>query len=201
MSHVARMNVSCRMYEWVMSHIWMSHVARPHSQLCQQGCVWKCVLSYIWMSHGPGYEWIMSHIWMSHVARMNESCRTYDWVMSHVRISHVARMNESCRTYEWVTSHVWMSHVARMNEKRCSTGTRTTSNGCVSESGWGMSHMNVFHIYFIQQMCVRSGWGMFLMNEACFIWMWFKSISSNRWVSDILWQSLCVFYFVDKVAE
>ena len=50
---------SCHAYEWVMSHIWMSHV--PHvNESCQ-----KC-------------EWVMSHTWRSHVTYMNESCHTYE---------------------------------------------------------------------------------------------------------------------------
>jgi len=74
MSHIW-MNVSCLIYEWVMSHIWMTHV----------------------------YQKAMSHIWMSHVSHMNESCliyewlmRTkkscliYEWVMSHIWMSRVS---------------------------------------------------------------------------------------------------------------
>jgi len=56
---VTRMNESCHTYEWVMSHIWISHA------------------THTWMSHDTYvnesrhiYEWIMSHIWMSRVMHM-----------------------------------------------------------------------------------------------------------------------------------
>jgi len=50
---------------WVMSHIWMSHVTHMNDS-CHT------------------YERVMSHIWTSHVTHMNESCHTYEWVMSHI---------------------------------------------------------------------------------------------------------------------
>jgi len=60
------MNESCRTYEWVMSHIWMSHIEHMNES-CR---------TYEWMSH-------VTHV-MSHVAHLNESCRTYEWVTSHI---------------------------------------------------------------------------------------------------------------------
>ena len=74
---------SSYIYDWVMSHILMSHV--PYMN---ESC--------------PIYEWIMSHIWMSHVPYINESCPIYEWVMSHIWMSYVPYMNESCPIYEWV---------------------------------------------------------------------------------------------------
>jgi len=46
---------SCHMYEWVMSHMWVSYVKYMNE---------SCLM----------YEWGMSHAKMSHVTRMNESC-------------------------------------------------------------------------------------------------------------------------------
>jgi len=42
MSHVTHTNESCHTYEWVMSHIWMSHVTRMMNESCHtRGCaVW-----------------------------------------------------------------------------------------------------------------------------------------------------------------
>jgi len=71
----------CDTYEWVMSHIWVSHVTHMNES-CHT------------------YEWVMSHIWMSHVTHMNESCHTYEWVMSHIWMSHVTHMSE-----------IWVSHI------------------------------------------------------------------------------------------
>ena len=84
-------------YEWIMAHIWMSHVTHM-----EESC--------------HTYGWVMSHIWMSHVTHMEESCHTYGWVMSHIWMSYVTHMDESCHTYGWVMSHMWMSHVTHMND-------------------------------------------------------------------------------------
>ena len=107
------------MYEWVMSHIWMSHVTHMNES-CH---TYEWVMSHIWMSHvthrnesSHTYEWVMSHICISHVTHMNESCHTYECVKSHVWMSQVTHMNESCHTYEWVMLHIWMSHVTHTNK-------------------------------------------------------------------------------------
>ena len=112
-------NESCHTYRWVMSHIWMSHVARMNES-CH---VYMWVLSHIWMNHVTyvnesccTYGWGMSRIWMRHVARMDESCHVYEWVMTQVLMSYVTYVNETCHTYAWVMSRIWMSHVARMDE-------------------------------------------------------------------------------------
>jgi len=96
-SLVTHMNTSWHTYEWVMTHIWMSHGTHMNE-------------SY------HTYEWVTSHIWMSHVTHMNESCHTYEWVMAHIWMSHGTHMNESCDTYEWDTWHIWMSPVTHMDE-------------------------------------------------------------------------------------
>ena len=51
----------CHAYEWIVSHMWMSHVTQMNES-----------------SHT--YERVKSHIWMSHVTQTNESCHTYEWV-------------------------------------------------------------------------------------------------------------------------
>ena len=117
MSHVTHMNESCHtyecvmshVYEWVMSHIWMSRITRMNE-------------SY------HTYGWVMSHIWMSHVRHTNESYHTYELVTLHVwssqrrdetpgisqitpreaRVSWMTQatdMDVSCHTCKWVMSH------------------------------------------------------------------------------------------------
>ena len=163
------MNESCHTCEWVMSHIWMSHVTHMNES-CHT------------------YEWVMSHVWISHVTHMNESCHTvqigsqtpsdgyksrhtYEWVMWHVWMSHVTHMNksqhmrtrvlsqhkasthavqtgsttlsdwyESCHTYGWIMSHIWMSHVTPMNES-CHT------------YEWVMSHLLMSHVTRMNESC------------------------------------------------
>ena len=119
------MNESCHIYEWVISHAWMSHVIHMNES-CHT------------------YEWVMSHIWMSHVAHMNESCRTYEWVTSHMSTSNVTLMSHithiwmSCCTCQWVISHIWLSHVTHMNES-CHVCQRVTLYiwmSHVTRTGW-----------------------------------------------------------------
>ena len=170
--------VACHIYEWVTSHIWMSH-ATHMNESCHT------------------YEWVMSHIWMSHVTHMNESRHTYEWVTSHIWMRHVTHMNEACHTYEWVTWHIL--------DQRCqSEGTSLLclkmshmkkSRPAVKEShisnGWAMSLRNEScpiwrshvpqrrshvpydgscHTYPITD-ANRSLWRNHRWNESCPIWM------------------------------
>ena len=79
-THVAHAKESCLMYEWVMSHVWMSHVPLTgHSYVAggvrtlgvkhmnELSSIFKCVTSHTWMSH-------VTHIQMSRVTHTNESC-------------------------------------------------------------------------------------------------------------------------------
>ena len=72
-------------YEWVMSHIWMSHVLHVYE---------SCLTD----------EWVMSRIWMSHVTHMNNSChagrrRPRKLPRHTYEQFHAAHMKESCLTY------------------------------------------------------------------------------------------------------
>jgi len=98
-------NGLCHTYEWVMSHIWMSHVFHMNES-------WH---TYEWVTlhvceSCHTYEWVMSHIWMSHVFHMNESWHTYEWVTLHV-CSHAKHINQPCHTYEWVMPQICMGNV------------------------------------------------------------------------------------------
>ena len=93
MGHAA----SCLTYEWVMSHIWTSHVTHMNE---------SCLT----------YEWVMSHIWMSRVSHMNRSCRTYECVTTHIWMSHVLHTSESCLTYKRVVFHITMHHVSILQD-------------------------------------------------------------------------------------
>ena len=118
MSHVtckwvnSTMNKPCHTCEWVMSHIWISHVTHMNES-CHT------------------YEWVMSHI--------NESCHNNDKAMSRMHellqdddcvvLTHTRVTLAKCvvilmtvvkwlyLTYEWVmsrvngTCHMWLSHV------------------------------------------------------------------------------------------
>jgi hypothetical protein len=107
MSHVSRVNESCHTYEWVMSHVWMSQVTHMNE----------------WFH---AYEWVVPHLRMSRkrqerdpnkMSKETQICtKRYGWVMSRIWISRATSTNESRHAYEWVVSHIWMSRVAHMNE-------------------------------------------------------------------------------------
>jgi len=89
---------SCHTYEWVMSHLWMSHVT--HMQESRRT---------ICMSHGAPYEWVMSqniyeshrtlYIFMSFVTQ-------YVWVMSHnTNVSRQTICMSHGTPYECVTRY------------------------------------------------------------------------------------------------
>jgi len=88
---VIHMNESCHTYDWVMPHVWMSHITHMN-----ESC--------------NAYEGVMSRIWMSHVTHINVSCLSYEWVMPH--------MNESCHKYEWVMSQSERKEAKEASQRR-----------------------------------------------------------------------------------
>ena len=76
---------SCHTYEWVMSHIWMSHV----THVPQWYPLRAVRRNHIWLHR----TFLMSNIRMSHVTHMR---------------SHVSHTPKSCHTYEWVLSHTYL---------------------------------------------------------------------------------------------
>ena len=145
-SSITHMNESRHAYEWVMSHIWTSHVTHErvtwliHLFLCW---CWVLHLSHTrWlicmcdMTHS--YVWHDSFIcvtWLIHMCDMTHLSRTWTCDMTHPSITHIwirdeepSVMNESrvtwlihlSHTYEWEMKNPasWMSHVSRMNESR-----------------------------------------------------------------------------------
>jgi len=83
------MNVSCHLYERVMSH------SKEHIRMSHGTCEWvmaneswhrcECVrkLTHDGSCYASTFKRITSHIRMSHGAHTNESCHTYGWVMAH----------------------------------------------------------------------------------------------------------------------
>ena len=129
---------SCHTCEWVMSHVWVSHVTHViqscdtyksvrvsstvldldrssgrNSSSGQNFCGSSLVLWRIHAlsCHRPG----ITH--MSHVAGVNESCHTYELSSCHTHQGAVIPRRQVSPM--WVMSHVsqtWMSHFTRVNE-------------------------------------------------------------------------------------
>jgi len=128
------LNHVCHTCEWIMSHIWTSHVTYLNQPCHISKRVMSQIMSHFWKSHVTHLneschisEQIMSHIWMRHVTHLNASwhtgsarkavyqqrllhpqilCNTSEWVMSHIWMHPY--LNESYHTSEWVMSHIWM---------------------------------------------------------------------------------------------
>jgi len=81
-----------------MSHIPMSH--DTHVNESRHTCEW--VMSHMWTSHVT-HERVMTQISTSHVTHMNESRHASKWVTSHIWMSHGTHINKSWHTYGWVT--------------------------------------------------------------------------------------------------
>ena len=127
---IRNINESCHTYEWVMSHIWMSHVTHMNES-CHT------------------YEWVMSHIWMSHVSYQSHqeyqcSCHTYEschtlWESCYTHESCVCvRFIIQLHWYEAVwhdsfTSVICMpwSHVTYVNESCHTSSYQFTSVICM----------------------------------------------------------------------
>ena len=98
MGHLRRsVSETCQTCEWVLSHIWMSHVTHMNES-CHT------------------YEWVMSHIWMSHVT--NDSSRdpfvTHSWLIHDSFVTHSWLTCDSPVTHPWLNyDSLWMSHLRR----------------------------------------------------------------------------------------
>jgi len=132
MTHVTRMNESCHIYEWHVSHIQrVISKAVKHQTHMRRGIrihvyMYICIHVYIYISH----EWLISHIWMmcvTHTARHQqshqssdayESRNTYSCIHAYIyyvytyisyeqhmlliRMTQVTNMKDMCLTMGWL---------------------------------------------------------------------------------------------------
>jgi len=82
--HVALVNTSHRIYEWVMVYIWMRYVIHIKGTWAQHALSNTLFVAY--SSNGCTYEYVKSHVWMCYDTHMNGSCHTYEWVMAKKRV-------------------------------------------------------------------------------------------------------------------
>ena len=95
-------------YEWVMSHIWMSHVTHMNES-CHTHMNESCHTC----------EWVMSHIWMSHA--LTSSIRTHTRTHTHVHThTHDRLWRRICQSCVWRrckgdwTRRVWVMPALRI---------------------------------------------------------------------------------------
>ena len=195
--NVTHMDPSRHIFEWVMSHVWMSCVAHMN-ELCHTYPVHMCDMTHLYLWHScvrwctmlvVGHtctvdskacdcwgwtrlihrEWFMPHIWMSHVTRMNASWHTYECVKWHTWVSHVTRMNASCDMYEWV-----MSHMRVLNKNAsCHMYDRV------------MSHEEISRVTHMNESCHTYEWVCWARTSHDVSWHELHNwILSHTWMSD-----------------
>jgi len=70
-------------YEWIMSHIWMSHVTHMNEPLKHMDVSYHTCAPATQSHISTCNTWVMSHTCTCDTL-LNESCYTYEWVMSHM---------------------------------------------------------------------------------------------------------------------
>jgi len=116
------MNESCHTYEWVMSHIWMSHITHT-DELCH-----TC-------------KWIASNIRMDHITHINGSCHRYEWVMLHI-----CTLSVESNALVWMKlSHLWVTSYIQIPYSFYSVCSNTLL--ILQWMLWGMSQKPHFMTY------------------------------------------------------
>ena len=159
------MNESCHTYEWVMSHIWMSHVTHMN-----ESC-------HIYMNEScHTYEWVSSQKWnMAH----------RDIITPQSAMSHGTHMHDPWRTYARVISHAWMSHITHMNESQESHHTNEKwqiAMFSLRSLQWVMAHTrmrDVTYEYVISKALMSHNTR---MNESYYMHEW---VISYTWMSHV----------------
>jgi len=157
-------NESCHAYEWVMSHIRMSHVAHM-----KEPCHTYDSASFLF----GGYCGL---IWMRHVTHTNEACHTHEWGMCKrvcTRTYTCIRTytNEACHTHEWGMSHAWMRHVTHMNENI------THTNEVSHAHDWAISHVALWMMANLQRNSTTTK---FFAQRYIVVWVLKKMIRFRR---------------------
>jgi len=133
MRHGAHMNESPHIYEWVRTHLWISHMThmRVRVTLIHLNCRQQ-VAHTTRTTH---------HTHTSHGAHMNETCHTYEWGRTQLWISHTARMrvrvthiNTNCRQQ--------VAHTTRTTQHntQISHGAHQTSHDTHENESWRTNH-------------------------------------------------------------
>ena len=173
MGHVTHKNQSWNMYEWVVSHVLMSHdmpetygvatvsrIDKITGLFCRkmfllQGSFAKETYNFIDSTNQSHpiprtiyIESVMSHIRMSRGTCMSESCHTW---MSH----EIPQTWPEPSTLNHIMSHVWMSRVACMSESRYTYGWAMACQRRIRNRLQQTSH--VTHINESRHIC---GWVM-----------------------------------------
>ena len=108
--HVTRMNESCHTYEWVTSHISMSHETHMHA-------------SHIWMSHVSYVRSDMTHSYVRHDAcicvswliDMCDMTHSYVWHDSFIRAAWRVHMCDMTHSHVWQDTFKCLTHTFEQN--------------------------------------------------------------------------------------
>jgi len=121
MSHVTNCRGQLRYLLWHVTYKWvMSRTADDSCWIVVNMLLYEWVVSHTWVSHVT-YEWVMSRTaddscWI--VVNM----LLYEWVISHIREWVIAQMNESCHTWVSESCHIWIHHVTNCRRQLLDCG-------------------------------------------------------------------------------
>jgi len=103
MSHVTHMNESCHTYEWVMSHIWMSRVTHEMSHVSHES--WVIPLKKKWVMSPK--KWVTSHTRYesSHVLQKKK------WVKPCHTTQSMPRVARCCMCVAVRCRMAWLFHM------------------------------------------------------------------------------------------
>jgi len=198
-------NKICCINEWVMSHIWISHVTNDADKLrhlCSRTCMWMNYVAYTneschtyeWVvlqmmrtscvtcAVVPVYEWIILHEWMGNVTHMNESCPKWRGQSAWLMPSYLY-VNELCCMDDCLMSNIWMSHVPNDADKLRDLCRRTCMwmSRCHTYESV-MSHVWMSHVTH--------------MNESCRTYEW---VMSHTWMSHVARMNESCFIYTSHV--
>ena len=94
-------------YEAYCTCEWVIHTICNIVTYIKKPChTYKGIISHTWMSHVAKYKWVVSHVWIRHVKFINEGHVPH---VKQWRATSPPPLSASKRK-NWVATHTWMSH-------------------------------------------------------------------------------------------
>jgi len=167
------MHESRHTYEWVMTHVWMSHDTRMNAS-CELWCIashdsFTCMIWLIfvyYMTHAciwHDYDSFMCMTWLIHVCDMTHSCVRHVSFMCVSWLIHVCDMTHSCIWHDSFMCMTSLIHVYIMTRSFIQIGGKKksalphTHEPICSHHGW----VHIVHCYIL---------GLFRWKTGLFSW-------------------------------
>ena len=98
--YVWRLNESCHRYEWVMSHIWMSHVT-------YMNVMWRCDMTH-------SYVWHDSFICVIRLIHMCDMTNSRVWHDQYICVTWLIHIFDMPHSHTWHDPFICMTWLIRM---------------------------------------------------------------------------------------